>query len=78
MIGDYNSIAVQKGAMTLCFEIVIPTDKGAIYCVYLKCGCEMAYVVTQGMEDLVVTTMTIKQLSSNLGTTTRRLLVLWL
>ena len=36
MIGDYSSITMQKGGMTVCFDIVIPTEKGAIYCVYLK------------------------------------------
>jgi hypothetical protein len=67
MIGDYSSITMQKGSMTLCFDIVIPTDKGAIYCVYLKRGCKMANVATRGMGDPIVTTMTIKQAHKQFG-----------
>jgi hypothetical protein len=54
-----------KEGMNVCFDIVIPTDKGAIYCVYLKRGCEMANVVAQGMGPK--TTMTIKQAHDRFG-----------
>jgi Zinc knuckle len=67
MIGDVNTITMQKGSMTLCFDIVVPTSKDAIYCVYLKRGCKMANVVTQGMGEPVVTTMMIRQAHERFG-----------
>jgi hypothetical protein len=44
MVGDYSSITMTKGDMKVCFDIVIPTDKGAIYCVHLRRGFEMINV----------------------------------
>ena len=48
------------------FDIVIPTEKGAIYCVYLKRDGEMANVATAD-DQQAVTTMTIKQAHDRLG-----------
>jgi hypothetical protein len=57
MLGDYSSITMTKGDMKVCFDIVIPTEKGAIYCVYLKRGLELATVAV-GLGPKM--TMTIK------------------
>jgi hypothetical protein len=65
MMGDFNSITMTKEGMTVGCDIVIPTNKGAIYCVYLKRGCEMANVVAQGMGPKA--TMTIKQAHDRFG-----------
>ena len=67
MIGDYSSITMQKGGMTVCFDIVIPTEKGAIYCVYLKRGGEMANVATAEDDQQAVAAMSIKQAHDRLG-----------
>jgi hypothetical protein len=64
MLGDYNSITMTKGDMKVCFDIVIPTEKGAIYCVYLKRGLELATVAV-GLGHKM--TMTIKQAHDRFG-----------
>jgi hypothetical protein len=62
MLGDYSSITMMKGDMKVCFDIVIPTEKGAIY---LKRGMELAVVDAQGLGPKV--TMTIKQAHNRFG-----------
>jgi hypothetical protein len=54
-----------KGGMPVCFDIVIPTDKGAVYCVYLKRGYEMVNMAAQDIKPKM--TMTIKQAHERFG-----------
>jgi hypothetical protein len=65
MTGNYDSITMTKGGMTVCFDIVIPTDKGAIYCLYLKRGFEMVNMAAQTEKPKL--TMTIKQAHERFG-----------
>jgi hypothetical protein len=65
MLGDYSSITMMKGDMKVCFDIVVPTKKGAICCVYLKREMELAAVAAQGLGPKV--TMTIKQAHDRSG-----------
>jgi hypothetical protein len=44
--GDDKAIWIQKGDDQVRFDIVIPTPKGALYCMYFKRGREMAMTAT--------------------------------
>ena len=44
--GDKEAIWIEKDGQQLCFDIVIPTPKGALYCMYYKRTTEMAMAVT--------------------------------
>ena len=46
MHGDKEAIKLTKDGATICFDIVIPTAKGAVYAMYFKRGGEVANVVT--------------------------------
>ena len=40
--GDKEAIWIEKDGQQLRFDIVIPTPKGALYCMYFKRATEMA------------------------------------
>jgi hypothetical protein len=44
--GDKHAIWIEKDGKQVHFDIVIPTPKGALYCLYFKRGCEMAMAAT--------------------------------
>jgi hypothetical protein len=46
MTGDKELIKMTKGDAEICFDIVIPTAKGAIYRMYFKRGGEVGNMVT--------------------------------
>jgi hypothetical protein len=46
MTGDKESNKMTKGDAEICFDIVIPTAKGAIYAMHFKRGGEVANMVT--------------------------------
>jgi hypothetical protein len=53
MTGDKESIKMTKGNAEICFDIVIPTAKGAIYAMYFKRGVEVANMVTNTNDQVV-------------------------
>ena len=65
MIGLSDSITLEKDSVSICFDIVIPTEKGAIYCAYLKRGAEMINMAAN--PRATVTTMTIRQAHERFG-----------
>ena len=73
MHGDKECIKMTKGNATICFDIVIPTAKGAIYAMYFKRAEEVATVVTDASAVAVVPVpmrsnkMTIMQAHNRLG-----------
>jgi hypothetical protein len=73
MHGDKESIKLTKGNAVICFDIVIPTAKGAIYAMYFKQGEEVANMATDNMtEEAIVPAqkqvrMTIMQAHSQFG-----------
>ena len=44
--GDENAIWIKKDGNQVRFDIIIPTPKGALYCMYFKRGQEMAMAAT--------------------------------
>jgi hypothetical protein len=44
--GDKDALWIRKGEQEIRFDIVIPTPKGALYCMYYKRAGEMAMSVT--------------------------------
>ena len=45
--GDKEALWIEKDGMEVCFNIVIPTPKGALYCMYYKRATEMAMAATE-------------------------------
>ncbi len=41
MAATDESIIMRKGALKICFDLVIPTKHGALYCAYFNCTGEV-------------------------------------
>jgi hypothetical protein len=72
MTGNKESIKMTKGNEEICFNIVVPTAKGAIYAMYFKRGVEVANMVTDTNDQVVEARpkqlkMSIQQAHSRFG-----------
>ena len=61
--GNENEMVLTKGAMAVHFDIVIPTPKGQIFCMYFKRSNEVTRVAASKSKKLPI--LTVHGISEN-------------
>ncbi len=55
MSSTKESIVMKKGALKICFDIIIPNKHGALYCAYFSCNGEVqGGALINGVQMIIV------------------------